>query len=215
MKKVKNPRKEVFDMGSPDYIFKVCLFANKDVGKKTFAKSDFLYNPMILDHMTTRGIEFASKTVEVYGKHIRTAFWICSSKVRFQIRWNSIFNGSLGIILMYDITNEKSLNWLSEWCQMAKNYREDISILLVGNKLDLEEHREVSKEDVEKFKEKHEISSSIEISLKTGENVEEMFRKLTITIIKKWFSDIEIEKKDRKKKRKEKRKRRKLSRVQV
>lgn len=86
---------------------------------------------------------------------------------------------------MYDITNAKTLNMVSEWCQMAKNYRKDIPILLVGNKLDLEMKRDVSKEQVENFKLNNEISESMEISLETGENVEKMFLRLTGLLLKK------------------------------
>jgi len=77
---------------------------------------------------------------------------------------------------------------------IKNNLDYDPPILLVGNKLDLEENREVSKEQVEKFKEKHDISSSMEISLKTGENVEEMFMDITRIILKRWNPEV-IEKK--------------------
>lgn len=86
---------------------------------------------------------------------------------------------------MYDITNAQTLKRLSEWVQLAKNYKEDVPILLVGNKIDLELKRDVSKEQIERFKVNNKISESMEISLETGENVEEMFLRLTKMLLNK------------------------------
>lgn len=86
---------------------------------------------------------------------------------------------------MYDITNAQTLKRLSEWVKLAKNYKEDVPILLVGNKIDLEQKREVSKEQIERFKVNNKISESMEISLETGENVEEMFLRLTKMLLNK------------------------------
>ena len=185
--------KKVSGMSFPEYIFKVCLFANKDVGKKSLAKSDFLYNPSNLDHMITTGVETASKTVGIYDEMIRLQLWILSPEERWRSALPLYIRGSGGVILMYDITNAKTLNWLSECIQMIKNVLDyDPPILLVGNKLDLEENREVSKEQVKNFKENNDISSSMEISLKSGENVNKMFMKFTRMILRRSKTDFRI-----------------------
>jgi len=166
-------------------LFKICLFGDKDVGKETLAKSDFL-NRLAVNYMTTTGAEFTFREVEFCGKIIKLHSWIISDdKERFQDLWKGFIKGSYGIILMYDITNAKTLNRLSEWYQLAKNYREDIPILLVGNKLDLEMKRDVSIEQLENFKLNYEISESMEISLETGENVEKMFLNIASMIFSK------------------------------
>ena len=194
-------------------LIKICLFADSDVGQETLAKSNFLKRLFENYYIQVKGVEFATKRVEHSGKIIVQQIWIMSDdKKSFQSTWKNYLIGSNGVILMYDITNAKTLSMVSEWCQMVKNIGEEIPILLVGNKSDLEENREVSKEQVEKLKVDYNISSSLEISLKTGENVEEMFRKLAGMIVKKVeeTNELKIEKKYRKKKRKEKKKRRKL-----
>lgn len=166
-----------------DYLFKICLLADKDVGKETLAKSNSLKRHSEYSHssyMMTTGVGLTTKRVELRGKITRLQFWIISDdKYRFQGIWKQYIRGSVGVILMYDITNAKTLSMVSEWCQMVKDYRKNIPILLVGNKIDIEEQREVSKDRVDKFKEDHDISSSMEISLKTGENTEKMFMKIT------------------------------------
>jgi len=123
------------------------------------------------------GVDFFARGVEINrNQKIILDFWIHNEDKKFEFLLNFQTMGAKGIILMYDITNEESLNKLSEWIPLI---RDSPPILLVGNKLDLGSNREVSKELVDIFKEKNNISDSMEISLQTGENVEKMFKKLT------------------------------------
>ena len=181
---------------SYNLMFKVILFAMEDVGKKTLAKNlaDNVFNEDdFLRSMKTLGIGFLIKHIELYGKGIRISLWIPSTEEHWRPLFRIHVHRSNGVILMYDITNVETLNNLSELWQMIKNdYAEDTSILLVGNKMDLEENREVSLEHLEKFKENHDISSLMEISLKTGENVEKMFNKLTRMMLRKTKIDFRI-----------------------
>ena len=170
-----------------DYTFKICMFASKDVGKKTLAKKLHQFDDYVLGE--ARGVHLLTKTIEVYNEVASLQLWILFESRRSLLEQYP--KGSLGFILMYDISNAKSLDWLSEWCQLIKNNLDyDPPILLVGNKLDLEENREVSKEEVAKFKEKHDISSSMEISLKTGENVEKMFMDIVRMILKRLHPEV-------------------------
>lgn len=155
------------------------MFADKDVGKKTL--TGFLEKVFDENYGSIIGVDFCSKNIEIKGKTARLQLWICSDKEDARETYYGFIKGSNGVILMYDITNSRSLDFLSKALQDVNKAREkyDFPLLLVGNKLDLEEQREVTKDQVEKFKENGEISSSMEISLKTGENVEKMFKKLT------------------------------------
>ena len=172
---------------SDDYkIFKVCLLASKNVGKETLAN----IFTKVSDRLAI-GVEWFVKSVVINGnKQIKIQLWVNTNreyknKDGFKLLWNTYLQGTNSIIIMYDITNAETVNILTEWCEVIrKNTKEVIPILLVGNKLDLEEIREVSKELVEKLKEENNISESIEISLQTGENVEKMFLKLTEMAIK-------------------------------
>jgi Ras-related protein Rab-1A len=166
-------------------IFKIGIFADKEVGKKTLVKN--CGNEEDSHRIDLLGNAFIFKNIEAYGKKVRLQTWIYSDNPRHQNYCTAAVNGSLGIILMYDITNANSLNYLSEVFQVLTNFREkgNTPILLVGNKLDLEEQREISKEQIEQFKEEHNIPESMEISLKTGENVEQMLLQITKMIITK------------------------------
>lgn len=158
--------------------FKVCVFADKDVGKKTLAR--FLEKVVPgWNYGSIIGVDFFSKNIEIKGKTARLKLWICSDKEDARKLYQGYIKGSNGVILIYDITNSRSLDFLSIVLQDVIKAREkyDFPLLLVGNKLDLEEYREISKEQLEKFKEENYISESIEFSLETRENVENMFRK--------------------------------------
>lgn len=160
-----------------EYLFFLSILASRGVGKKTLRTIGLHKLP--INTAQIYGVDFLSKAIEIDGKKIKLQIWLFYYEEqnildkKFFIIKKAAENH--GVILLYDITNIKSLNTLSEWCQRLKIYlKRDIPFLLVGNKLDLEENRKVSKEEVEKFKEKHDISESIEISLQTGENVEKM-----------------------------------------
>lgn len=158
-----------------EYTYKICIFAGKNVGKKSLTKRYTTAEEYYMGE--ARGVHFLSKTVEIYNKIVKLQYWLfATGNERTKFLFGQYLRGSNGAIIMYDISNRKSLNDLSEWFQLTKN--ENLPILLVGNKLDLEENREVSKEEVEKLKKQYEISSSMEISLKTGENVFNMSKKI-------------------------------------
>ena len=98
--------------------------------------------------------------------------------------WKYYLSGTLGAIIIYDITNINSINYIPKWIQTIRENRwgqsrGDIPILLVGNKADLELNRVISKERGKKIKNKHNLAGFMEISLRTGEYVAEMFDEIT------------------------------------
>ena len=183
-------------MEFPKFEFKISIFGSEDVGKKTLLRN-------YLNQFPTRGMRifgaaFSIKKIQVLGIGITLNISTFTPEESF---WNEIEQRGLlghhvrhshGAVMMYDITNAESLSRVSKWIQAIKNNTEDIPVLLVGNKLDLKESREIFKEEVEKFKENNDLSSSMEISLKTGKNVERVFRKLTRLMLKKFVPDCRI-----------------------
>jgi len=160
-----------------DYTLKTNLFADTNVGKKTFA-SNILHRHLDEYWGITLGVEFFTKNITVNrDSNAKLQFWLHSDEMRWNDLLKMYIRGSLGITLMYDITNAKSLIFASEMINLLRSEvrKYSIPILLVGNKLDLEENREISKEQIEQFKEENNIAESIEISLKTGENRKNVF----------------------------------------
>ena len=171
-----------------DYLIDIAILGSEHVGKKTLAKSKFLDSFGDQDFMLTIGMIFSNKTVKIDQTIVKLCIRIFSDK---QYWWDNTRRGPLGMnmsgshgaIILYDITNAKSLKRGPQWIQIVKDNARDIPILLVGNKLDLEEQREVSKEQAEEIKNKHSLASVMEISVKTEENLEKMISTLTDLIM--------------------------------
>jgi hypothetical protein len=101
--------------------------------------------------------------------------------------------GTKGIIIMFNTSIEATLSWVSQMFQIIKENMDYVPpILLVGIKEPLES-REISKEEIDQLKKINELSSSTEISLKTGENVEMTFIKLTELMMGKIKDDFKVE----------------------
>ncbi|MFX1574254.1 MAG: Rab family GTPase [Promethearchaeota archaeon] len=176
-----------------DSTFKICILAMENVGKKTLVDKylgGFLHEE---NWSLTIGVDFFSITLEIHGEKVKVQTWLSKNEERFKFIWDQYIKGTNGVILMYDITNKDTLNWISESWQILKdNLNYSCPILLVGNKLDLEDNRDIFKDQLERIKESHNVSSSIEISLKTGENVEKMFMKLAEMILGKKIEENEF-----------------------
>ena len=168
-------------MSSYKYTFKVLLLGHPSV-KKEFIN---MYFQQIFreDLSLTIGIEFYMKDIQFSGDIIRLKFWDISENERFRFLIKQYCKGANGTVLMYDITNSKSLENLVNFIQIIRENAGDIPIILIGNRVDLEKFREVSKEEGIKIAERYNLSAFTEISTKTDENVEKTFEVLTEIII--------------------------------
>jgi len=174
-----------FPYTSEYYLF-VHFIGDKNVGKKLLVRN--YSNHHDEDYMSTLGITLLKKEVEFDERIISLMIGVLSPEDHFKELYSKTYiQGSNGAILMFDITDAKTLDKIPEWVQMIKKNatQSNAPILLVGNKLDLEERRAVSKKQIEALlQENHDITSAMEISLMTGENVEEMFRIIAILMFK-------------------------------
>ena len=85
----------------------------------------------------------------------------------------SFYRNAAGAFLVYDITNIESFNKLEFWIkEMKENAKQNMVLILVGNKNDKENERKISKEEGINFMKKNGISLFFETSAKTGENIE-------------------------------------------
>lgn len=111
--------------------------------------------------------------------------WDTAGQERFRSVTRSYYRGAAGALLVYDTTSRDSFNVLSNWLNDARTLAsQNICILLVGNKKDLEEDREVTFLEASNFAQENELIF-LETSAKTGENVEEAFLKCSKTILAK------------------------------
>ena len=173
MKKVKKKK-----MASYDFTFRVLLLGDPSSGKEELV-NHFISPYFIADTKLTIGVDFYSKTQEFRGKKVKLQIWVFGGERRFRFLLHQYCKGKDAAMIMYDKTNRQSLDHLPEWTQIIREHAGDIPIMLIGNKLDLEKSRAVSKEEGILAAKKYNLSAYIEISSKTGQNVEKAFEVIT------------------------------------
>ena len=172
-----------------DEKIKIMTLGNSDVGKTSFILR-FAKNSYRDTKLITLGIDLETKIIALNNKKYQIALFDTAGQERYKsISLNTVKNAD-GIILMYDITNQKSYDSISEWMEkISENLESDIPIILIGNKCDLNEERIISKEEGKELSNKYQLSF-FETSNKTGENVEEAVLDLINKIIKTKKNDI-------------------------
>ena len=160
--------------------------------------------------LSTIGQECFIKIVNINNHEIKIKIWDTAGQERYRsIAISSIRNAN-GVLLVYDITKMTTYETLEYWFKQIKNVLEikDTPIVLIGNKIDLNDSREVLYEKGEEFAKDHGIKF-FECSAKSKINVDEAFNCLINDIYKKHENEFTIEDKninlsDKKKKEKKK-----------
>ena len=167
---------------SYDYTFKIVLLGEPGVEKTALAQRFCfdLFNP---SEKLTVGVDFYVKTIELQGKKIKLQIWDVGGDERFKFLIPTYCNGANAVMIIFDITNTKSLNQISELTQIVRERAGNIPIMLIGSNLDLKEVRELNREEGIEIANKYNLSSYSEISTKTGQNVEKLFETLTEFLI--------------------------------
>ena len=165
-----------------DLILKLVLIGDSGVGK-TNILSRYNNNEFSLTTQPTVGVEFGNKIIKKENKSIKLQLWDTAGQERYKAITNAFYKGSKGAFVVYDITRKSSFlnidNWIGE---LKTNGSDDILIILVGNKTDLEDKREVSTDDGEKKAKQYGIAFC-ETSALQGKNIEHAFNILIDEII--------------------------------
>eukprot|EP01064_Diplonema_japonicum_P016253 TRINITY_DN24253_c0_g1_i1.p1 TRINITY_DN24253_c0_g1~~TRINITY_DN24253_c0_g1_i1.p1 ORF type:complete len:206 (+),score=43.99 TRINITY_DN24253_c0_g1_i1:52-669(+) len=168
-------------MSEHAYIFKYIIIGDMGVGKSCLLHH-FTDKKFLSDSPHTIGVEFGTRVVDVGDKTIKLQIWDTAGQERFRAVTRSYYRGAAGAVLVYDITRRQTFNHITSWLQDAKNLTNPQTVMmLIGNKQDMEQSREVSYEEAAKFAEEHSLLFH-ECSAKTGLNVEEAFVKTGRTI---------------------------------
>ncbi|XP_026469056.1 ras-related protein Rab-8A [Ctenocephalides felis] len=157
-----------------DYLFKLLLIGDSGVGKTCvlFRFSEDAFNTTFI---STIGIDFKIRTIELDGKKIKLQIWDTAGQERFRTITTAYYRGAMGIMLVYDVTNEKSFENIKNWIRnIEENASADVEKMLLGNKCELDDKRQVIKERGEQLAIEYGIKF-METSAKTSYNVEEAF----------------------------------------
>ncbi|XP_063231232.1 ras-related protein Rab-8A isoform X1 [Bacillus rossius redtenbacheri] len=157
-----------------DYLFKLLLIGDSGVGKTCvlFRFSEDAFNTTFI---STIGIDFKIRTIELDGKKIKLQIWDTAGQERFRTITTAYYRGAMGIMLVYDISNEKSFENIKNWIRnIEENASADVEKMLLGNKCELNEKRQVTKERGEQLAIEYGIKF-METSAKASINVEDAF----------------------------------------
>ena len=167
-----------------DYTYKVMLIGDASVGKTSLTLR-YISGFFLEDLKLTIGVDFYSKTTDFDGKKVKLQIWDFGGEERFRFLLSQYCKGANGAFFLYDITKSVTLDHLPDWTQIIREHAGDIPIMLIGSKKDLEEFRDVSTEDGDLAAKKYNLRSFMELSSKTGENVEQAFEIMTKILIEK------------------------------
>eukprot|EP01117_Protostelium_nocturnum_P012002 TRINITY_DN4392_c0_g1_i1.p1 TRINITY_DN4392_c0_g1~~TRINITY_DN4392_c0_g1_i1.p1 ORF type:complete len:216 (+),score=33.15 TRINITY_DN4392_c0_g1_i1:90-737(+) len=157
------------------YLFKYIIIGDTGVGKSCLLLqfTDKRFQPV---HDLTIGVEFGARRVDLGNNlHVKLQIWDTAGQESFRSITRSYYRGAAGALLVYDITRRETFNHLACWLEDARQHsNSNMTIMLIGNKSDLEHKRAVSTEEGEQFARENGLIF-IETSAKTAANVEEAF----------------------------------------
>jgi small GTP-binding protein len=161
-------------MSRPTPDVQILLLGQTSVGK-TCTIMRYIENSYCSSFITTIGIDFKDKVLNINGKPIRLRIWDTAGQERFRTITTSYLRGADQLIVFYDTTDASTFKYMEDWIKtIHKHGRTDAKPIIVGTKIDGELPRTVQYEDAMAFCKKHNLHY-YEVSGKTGENIEKMY----------------------------------------
>ena len=170
---------------SAKYILKFITIGRSNVGKSCII-IQYTEDKFCENINSTIGVDYKKKFIQKGKELIKLSIFDTAGQERYSDLTKNFYKGTNGALLVYDITCRDSFNKLNFWLNDLKNNSDDIDnlfIYLVGNKKDLEEKREVSYDEASEFAYENNIPY-IEVSAKTGENIDKLFDEMVKGTIK-------------------------------
>jgi len=169
------------ESSSYDLLYKIIIIGDTCVGKSNIL-TRYLKNEFKENSKSTVGVELGSKFLKVKGIGAKVQIWDTAGQERYRSITSSYYKGSHGCFIVYDITSETSFDNVEKWYEQAqKEASKDISVILVGNKCDLENERKVPKEKGEE-KAKSFKCPFFETSALSKVNINEIFNEMVNNI---------------------------------
>ena len=172
-----------------EMMFKVVLVGDSSVGK-TNIMSKYLKNEFHEDSKATVGVEFGSKQFTIEGHQIKAQIWDTAGQERYKAITSAYYKGAKGAFVVYDITRKQSFDSVDRWINDLKAAADKkLSVIIIGNKCDLEDQRQVTKEQGEEKAKNNEVAF-METSAYSGENLDKAFEKMMNEVFKKCHEEM-------------------------
>ena len=167
-----------------NYLFKYIIIGDASVGKSNLLMK-FAHNKFTDEYQTTIGVEFGAKNIHINEQIYRIQIWDTAGQENFRSITRAYFKNCVCAMVVYDITCRKSFENVQNWLQDVHDQSpETVLIALIGNKVDLEDKRVVSTDEGQDYAAQNSLLF-METSAKSGEGVEEIFKKTAQEIEKK------------------------------
>jgi Ras-related protein Rab-2A len=168
----------------PQLLFKCIIVGDSMVGKSQLLLQ-FTLNEFKAAHDPTIGVEFSTRVVTVDSNLVKLQIWDTTGQESFRSMTRSYYRGASGILLVFDVTRRETFEHVGTWLHEAQEHSNlPMSVLLIGNKCDLADQREVSTEEATAYARERGLAY-METSAKTAQNVERAFLDTAHSIIGK------------------------------
>ncbi len=168
-----------------EMMIKVILIGDSGVGK-TNIMSKYLKNQFMENSKATVGVEFGSKLFNHQGHKIKAQIWDTAGQEKYKAITGAYYKGSKGAFIVYDITRKDTFASIERWVNDLKATSDPkLTIILIGNKNDLDDKREVSKDQGEE-KAKSFGCAFLETSAFSGDNLDKAFELMVKEIYEKF-----------------------------
>ncbi|XP_029937801.1 ras-related protein Rab-15-like [Myripristis murdjan] len=165
-----------------DVLLRLMILGDSGVGKTCLLRR-FTENEFHPSHISTIGVDFKMKTLEIDGIKVRVQIWDTAGQERYQTITKQYYRRAQGIILVYDVTNEPSFQHIVKWASDVDEYAADkVQRILVGNKSDEVKDRQVTKEQGSKVAQTFGLDF-FETSAYTNSNINESFTRLAELVL--------------------------------
>jgi small GTP-binding protein len=165
-------------------VIRLITLGDSQVGKSSLLLR-FTSNDFSEDYMTTIGIDFRMRKININNIEVKIQIWDTAGQERFRTITRNYYKGAHGIILVYDVNSESSYNNIRKWINDVKLYSENCKMILIANKVDLINNETNLVNGIELAKELN--MNFFKTSAKTGENVDNSI----IYLVKEIINDKE------------------------
>ena len=180
---------------SETFLFKYIIIGDSFVGKSKILLR-YTNNEYNENFVITIGAEFGAKTINIDGQEIRIQIWDTAGMENFKSITRSYYKNSICALIVYDISNKDSFKNVLNWIEDCKVFSpKNILLVLIGNKCDLEEKRQVSIEEGKKVAEENDMIF-FETSAKDNININEVFVKSAQKILENIKNNVYEEEED-------------------
>jgi len=175
-----------------DLIFKIVIIGDSGVGKTNLI-GRYLKNEYKEDSKATVGVEFGEKKYEINGLKIKAQIWDTAGQERYRAITSMYYKGAKGGLIVFDLSSKSTFQNVEKWFnEIKKTADPTINLILIGNKSDLKDKRQISTEEGEN-KAKEMNVAYLETSALNADNVDKAFDLLIQEITKKMKKEIEEE----------------------